>query len=217
MAIVLITIVISGFSVAAFQRPGGPLAVPLFLHLHGALFLSWFILLAVQAGLISVGAHAWHKRLGMMSLGVAIAIVIVGYLVVANAVATPGAIIAGRPAPLGAIFPVLDILGFALFFSLGFLNRGNAAAHKRLMLIATLMMIDAAMARLDFSLGLPGMLILAREVALYLALIVYDLISLRRPHWASVLGLAAYLGAFAIKVNVAALPWWPQFVEIIFG
>ncbi|MEM6856591.1 MAG: hypothetical protein AAF559_01870 [Pseudomonadota bacterium] len=47
MALVLIAIVVSGFSLLAFSRPGGPLETPLFLHFHGAVFLGWFVLLAI--------------------------------------------------------------------------------------------------------------------------------------------------------------------------
>ncbi|MEL6239169.1 MAG: hypothetical protein AAFQ90_11340 [Pseudomonadota bacterium] len=217
MALVLIAIVVSGFSLLAFSRPGGPLETPLFLHFHGAVFLGWFVLLAVQARLIGAGKAPLHKRLGQASLALAVAIVIVGYLVVRFAVHKPDMTIAGRPAIIGAVFPIWDVINFTIAYTLGLANRSNAGAHKRFMLCAAILMIDPAMARLVFGLGLPGILILVAELSLFLALIVYDLIARRRPHWASLVGLGLYAAAMAFKLNIENFTWWPDFVKALFG
>ncbi len=217
MALLLIALVLCGFTLTGFLRPGGPLAVPLFLHFHGAVFLSWFVLLAFQARLIGQGNRALHMRLGLTSVGLAVAIVIIGYLVIRAAVAKPDGMIAGRPALIGAIFPMLDIINFSIVYTLGFLNRSNANAHKRFMLLAAILMIDPAMARLVFGLGLPGMLILALEFSLLLAMLVYDLFRLKKPHWATLIGMALYIGAFAFKLNIDGINWWPAFSRSVFG
>ncbi|MEL6485696.1 MAG: hypothetical protein AAFQ13_00940 [Pseudomonadota bacterium] len=217
MALVLIAIVVSGFSILAFSRPGGPLETPLFLHFHGAVFLGWFVVLALQARLIGAGHAGLHRRLGQASLALAVAIVIVGYLVVRFAVHKPDMTIAGRPAIIGAVFPIWDIINFTIAYTLGFINRSNANAHKRLMLCAAILMIDPAMARLNLGLDLPGILILVCEVALFVALISYDLIKLRRPHWASLVGLGLYASAMAFKLNIDTFDWWPRFVKALFG
>ncbi len=216
MALVLLAVVVSGFSLAGFSKAGGPLSVPVFLHFHGAVCLGWFILLAVQARLASSG-HIWlHKRLGQLSLILAAAIVLIGYLVVAQAITKPGMMIAGRPAVFGAVFPIFDIINFSIVYTLGLLNRGNAAAHKRLMLLGAIMMIDPAMARLILGLGLPGTLILLCEFAIYAALIAYDLVRLRRPHWASLLGLCLFTGALTFKMFVDSFEWWPSLISAVF-
>ena len=216
MAVLLIAIVVSGFSIVGISRPGGPMATPLFLHFHGAVFLGWFVLLAAQARLMGAGAGELHKKLGLASISLALAIVVIGYFVVEGALAKPGFTIAGRPAVYGSVFPITDIVNFSIAYTLGVLNRGNSAAHKRFMLIAAMLMIDPAMARLVMSLGLPGMLILALEVSLFLALIAYDLIKLRRPHWASLIGLALYVVMFSFKLNIQNVSWWPQFIDVLF-
>lgn len=216
MTLVLIAIVIAGFSVAGFARPGGPLAVPLFLHFHGAVFLGWFVLLAVQARLPGAGHLALHKRLGQVSVGLALAIIVVGYLVISHAVAKPDMTIAGRPAVIGAVFPVFDIINFTICYALGLANRAKPQAHKRFMLLAALMMIDPAMARLVFGTGLPGTLIVWFELTLYAAIFVYDFSKLRRPHWASLVGLALFISAFVFKKNVEAFAWWPEMIRAVF-
>ncbi|MEM6913659.1 MAG: hypothetical protein AAF511_06750, partial [Pseudomonadota bacterium] len=159
----------------------------------------------------------FHRQLGFLSLGLALAIIVIGYLVVRMTVLKPDGIIAGRPALIGAIFPTLDIINFAIAYSLGVLNRGNANAHKRLMLIAAIMMIDAAMARLIFGLGLPGTLIIRAEFSLLLAILVYDLVKLRRPHWATLIGMLLYIAAMRFKLSIDGVSWWPAFSQAFFS
>ena len=216
MALVLIAFVVAGFSVFAFSQPGGPWATPLFLHFHGAVFLGWFILLAVQARLIGAGSYKLHATLGLSSVVLAVAIVIVGYLVVRGAVQKPGFTIAGRPALIGSVFPVMDIVNFVIAYTLGLLNRRHADAHKRWMLCAAILMIDPAMARLVFTLGLPGNLIFAMEISLFLCLIGFDLVKLRRPHWASLCGFGLYVAAVLFKMNIETISWWPGFARALF-
>ena len=39
---------------------------------------------------------------------------------------------------------------------------------------------------------------------------------LSRPHWASLVGLGLFAGAFAFKMNVETIAWWPDLVRAIF-
>jgi hypothetical protein len=215
-ALLLIAIVISGFSIAAAQKPGGFLGIPLHLHVHGAIFLGWFVLLAVQARLIAAGNVVLHRRLGVLSVLFALAIVIVGYLVTRGALMRPDGMIAGRPAITGAVFPVFDLISFTLAYILGVLNRTRADTHKRFMLLAAILMIDPAMARLVIGLGLPLPVILVAELGLLLSLIAYDVITRKRPHWASVFGIVLYALPMAVKLNVEKLDAWPGIVRTLF-
>lgn len=212
----LIVIVVAGFSTAALGRPGGVLATPIHLHVHGAIVLSWYLLLACQSRLIAAAAIEQHKRLGYLSVFLAAAIIIIGYLVVRSVLVRPDGVIAGRPAVYGAMFPVTDIVNFSIAYSLGLLSRARPRAHKRLMLIAAILMIDAAMARLVFGVGLPAPFILLAELALFAALLGYNLVTLRRPHWATLLGIVLYASAMVAKVNVESLHWWPGLLQTVF-
>ncbi|MEM6856590.1 MAG: hypothetical protein AAF559_01865 [Pseudomonadota bacterium] len=155
--------------------------------------------------------------MGQASLALAVAIVIVGYLVVRFAVHKPDMTIAGRPAIIGSVFPVWDIVNFTIAYTLGFINRRNANAHKRFMLCAAILMIDPAMTRLILVQGLPGNLIIISEAALFAALILYDFVKLRRPHWASLVGLGLYAGAMKFKLNIDTFARWPDFAKALFG
>jgi hypothetical protein len=212
----LLVIVVSGFTIASFRFPNGVLDVPLFLHFHGAAFLGWYALLLLQMHLIRINYRHIHKFLGFASVIYAIAIIVIGYIVVADTINTPDKTIAGRPAQFGAIFPITDILNFTLAFTLGVLLRANSQAHKRFMLMTGIFMIDAAMARLIFGLGLPGILIWALEISLILMILIYDFIRFKKPHWATVVGFTLYGLGYLFKSNIEQYSWWPNFIEAIF-
>jgi hypothetical protein len=214
--LLLTLIVISGFTTLAAGRPGGVLATPLHLHLHGAIFLAWYLLLAVQARLIAGAKRQLHRRLGYASVLLALTIVIVGYLVTRSVLLRPDGVIAGRPALSGAVFPASDIVNFTIIYALGFLNRRRASTHKRFMVLTAFFMVDPAMARLVLGLGLPAPLILLGELALIAVLIAYDLVRLGRPHWATIAGLLLYLATLIVKLNVDSLAGWPQVVRQVF-
>jgi hypothetical protein len=48
------------------------------IHLHGAIFSPWFLLFALQTGLISARKVTGHRTLGLADFGLAILVVIFG-------------------------------------------------------------------------------------------------------------------------------------------
>ena len=217
MAILLIAIVVTGFATFTLKRPESPFGMPLILHVHGVVFLSWYVLLATQTRLIGVGNVKLHMRLGTASIGLAVAMLVLGYLVTRHAYARPDWSIAGLPHDVSAIFPFVDILLFAVVYGLGVANRHTPAAHKRLMILAGIIIIDPAIARLVFATGAPPPLILVLEMALPLMLVAYDFVALKRPHWASLLGVALMAVSLTAKMTASMWPWWPGFADWMFG
>lgn len=217
MGLVLLSIVIAGFLPLALIRPGGIAAIPMLLHVHGAVFVAWFVLFIVQAGLAGSGVLRVHKRLGLASIALALAMIVLGYLATRGAYAKPGFTIGGLP-PAGAVmFPVTDIVNFTIVYSLAITMRRVPQAHKRLMLLSGILIIDPAAARLVFLLGGSVPAIIGLEFMLLGALIVYDLLTRRRPHWASLLGLGLFVGALVAKLTLASTPAWHSFAERLFG
>jgi hypothetical protein len=218
MGLVLLGIVISGFSLFTITvRPGGIGGVPWYLHLHGAVFVSWYILFVLQARLASGGNLRLHQTLGKSSLSLVAGIVIIGYFVVRGAYARPDFSIAGLPPAGSVMFPFTDVVNFVIAYGLALANRRVPAAHKRFMLLAGILMIDPAMFRLVTALGGPPPVILVLELALLLSLPVYDLFTRRVPHWASMLGVGLFAGAMACKMLLAQHSSWAAFVEAVFG
>lgn len=218
MAVFMIAIVVVGFGGVALQLPGGPLGLPALLHLHGAVFLSWYVLFAAQASLISAGRVRTHMTLGAASIVLALAMITLGYLATRHAYGRPDWSIAGLPRGASAIFPFTDIFNFTIVYTLALTTRlKDAAAHKRLMLAASILIIDAAVARLMFVIGAPPPFALGVEGALFAALFIYDWRSLKRIHWASLLAFALFALALAAKFTIATTPWWNGFAETLYG
>jgi hypothetical protein len=217
MALILIAIVVGGFAPPVFLAPGGVLAKPPLIHFHGAVFLSWFVLFAVQARLVGAGNVRLHMRLGKLSIIIAAAMVLLGYFVTRGAYARADWSIAGLPPAASTIFPVTDIVNFTIAYCLGVANRRSADTHKRFMLLAGMLIIDPAAFRLLFAVGAAGPMIVFGEILLFASLLAYDWFHLRRLHWASLLGLVLFVAATIAKLNFASHPSWTSFTEVLFG
>lgn len=216
MGLVLLAIVIGGFVPPMFARPGGIASMPLLLHVHGLVFVSWFLLFCTQARLAGSGNIELHMRLGKASVLIAAAMIIMGYFVIRGAYANLDWNIAGMPGAASVMFPFTDILNFTIVYSLALAHRRNPAAHKRLMLLAGILIIDPAVARLVMTLGAALPMIAILELLLFAALFTYDVVTRRRPSWTSVLGIGLFAAALAAKLTVSQHPEWHSFVEFVF-
>lgn len=148
-------------------------------HVHAAAMFSWLVLFLVQASLIGSGKTILHARLGraFIVLGPLI-IVLMIYLAFTR---FPG----GELGPMIVAVQAERILLFSSFLAGAMLIRGkNNAAHKRLILLATLVPLDAAFNRMPW---LPGSISLWM-VSLLLPLIAYDLWQLGRLHMTTIIG-----------------------------
>lgn len=122
----------------------------LLVHIHGVVFSAWILLLITQTSLIAAHRVDLHRRLGLLGFGLACLMVMLGLLVsgdrLARHTATPVAETVEEVRAFYAI-PLADILMFATFIGFGYRNRFSPAVHKRLMLFATLALLDAAFDR----------------------------------------------------------------------
>ncbi|MCW3798239.1 adenylate cyclase [Sphingomonas sp. BN140010] len=120
---------------------------PAFLHLHGALMLSWLSLFVLQGVLISRGQVVDHRKTGWLSLGVAVAVVVVGSYTGLHAIAI------GRVPPFftPAFFLALNQLGlaaFALVVIMAVVFRRQVQWHRRLMVGSGILITEPALGRL---------------------------------------------------------------------
>jgi hypothetical protein len=82
-----IIIVLAGFipdslEKIAMVRTGARPSFPLVLHMHAVLMGSFLLLLFAQTLLMAVGRREWHMTLGLLSLIIAPALVVVGFVLV---------------------------------------------------------------------------------------------------------------------------------------
>ena len=240
MAAWFIAIVLAGFipdslmkveMVRTGQRP----PFPLVLHLHALLMGSFLLLLLAQTWLMATGRCEQHKRLGMVAMVIAPALVIAGLVLVpTNYHMLWGAV---QAAPPGAAKEDLQFtlsiwenimllqlrigLLFALFLAIGLSARGrNAGIHKRMMFLATVMALPAGIDRIPW---LPKTLPdspLSVDLYTLLAIapmFIWDVARNRRIHPAYVIWLAINL-PFAIAVHgLWDTPWWHTTAKQIMG
>ena len=149
MAVALLVSVFVGFAKSYYLAGVFKAPLPnLLVHIHGAVFSSWIFLLIVQTSLVAVGRVDVHRRLGLLGFCLACLVVILGVLV-----ATENLIRNYKPGDDGVEFrasyavALSDMLMFSTLIYFAFRNRFNPAAHKRLISIATLAILDAAFDR----------------------------------------------------------------------
>src|SRR5688572_29286107 len=159
MAMTMAVTVLAGFSSTYYLRllGDGPtttingLPFTAVVRLHAVVFTVWVMLFVVQTALIASSRVKLHQRLGIAGAVFAATMVVVGMATAIEAAARASAPPGIDPLSFFAI-PFFDMTLFALFVSAALWNRRNKDAHKRLMLLAYISILTAAVARL------PGVL-----------------------------------------------------------
>jgi hypothetical protein len=111
--------------------------------------------------------------------------------------------------------PIFDMVLFAGFVAAALLRRRDKEAHKRLMLLAYVSIIVAAIARL------PGLLPLGPPVFFGLSLVfvaagvLYDVISRGRVHKAYVWGGAILVLSIPVRLGLSTTSAWRAFAEML--
>ena len=194
-------------------------ALPLVLHLHGAVFTSWILFFVAQTALIADGRVQVHRRLGYAGAFLAGAVVVLG-VTAAFSMAKAGhfhSIPFARDPESACMFALVDMLQFAVFIGAGFYFRRNREVHRRTMLMATVYaLLPSGLGRFAFAIhpALPAILI----YAFVLAGPVYDLATRRRIHRAYVLGLLFFfLLSPPVRIFFGVTPGWHRFVHWVIG
>ena len=167
MAIVMGLTVFAGFARTYYLRfftggpkatlSGGAFTTPF--HVHGALFTAWVLLFIVQTALVAGRRVAVHRRLGVAGAVLAAAMIVAGTFAAITAAARGSAPPGVDPLAFLAI-PIFDMVLFATFVTAALALRRDKETHKRLMVLAYVSIITAAVARLPgvLPLGPPAVL-----------------------------------------------------------
>lgn len=239
MAAWFIAIVLAGFIPSSLMkiemvRSGARPPFPLLMHVHAVLMGSFLLLLLAQAWLMATGRNAYHMRLGLLSMVLAPAIVIVGFMLapmmyhqtLAALQTAPPEMREGIEMRLLAsenikLVQIRVGVLFALFLAIALWARGrDPGLHKRMMFLATAMPLPAGIDRIPW---LPHTFPdSAVSADLYTLLAVspmflWDIIRNRSVHPAYVIWLAINV-PFAIAVHgLWDTPWWHATARTIMG
>jgi hypothetical protein len=217
MAVLLCVCVYIGFARTYFEAGmvRAPLPSPI-LHVHGAVFTLWMLLFVVQAALISARRVMWHRSVGTVAFCLPPVMIVLGVIAAVDAYRR-GVQIGPLDAAESLAIPLIGIAAFTVVIYAAWRTRRRPDAHKRLVLLATIGLVDAALGRFPWSrIGLPPA---AGAVAglgvLVLLVLVYDLVSLRRIHrstaWAAPLIFAS--GALAVPIGMTS--GWHAFAALV--
>jgi len=192
MACVFPVLAVLGFTPSYIAVNSGGAKLHWFAHVHGAIMSSWLLIFLVQTVLAAKGNLRFHRQLGLFSVGL-------------GAIVWLCMITASVRARLAYYFPVEDDVWdillvelyasslFALFLTWGILVRKNAAAHQRLRLLATIIIMTAAVDRIRFLPGVSSMFRFVYLDILLIPLFIYDIVTIKRIHKITLIGAACII------------------------
>jgi uncharacterized membrane protein YozB (DUF420 family) len=215
---VMAILCLGGFVPTFFLRPqffDNPL--PVWMNIHGAVLSLWFLIAVAQSWLILINKTAWHRQLGMAAAGIALSSFLLTYVAVAYLQATGGHITGGTH------FNIILTSAFTLCVACGIYYRAKRDVHKRLMLMATVLLTIPGFDRLlrnlfqsNFAWMTPKtaqMIVMGCAVA-FIGLMIYrDIRETGRPALGTMLSLGCFvvggtLGSLFVDTNI-----WGAMVE----
>lgn len=215
MSLAVIASVFRGFARSYFFRsqyfstPLAPIA-----KVHGAIFVSWTVLFLVQTVLVSRRRTDLHRRLGVVGGVLAGAMVAAGTMIAITALRYEFAHGNLRALSFFAI-PIGDMLVFPTLVVAAFIWRRQPEAHKRLMLLATIDILNAAVARWPLAIMAKGPVAFFAVTDLFIvAGLVFDAVSRRRVHPAYVWGGLLIVGSQIMRVAVWHTAGWIAFARL---
>lgn len=140
-----------GIDIPFFLREQPP--APKIIYVHAFVFTVWLLILTAQVLIVLGDRIAWHKKMGWFAAFWAALMAVFGPW----AALASGAAILPQPPP----FLSVQFIGLASFLALlgwGFALRKNPAAHRRMMILATISLADPGFGRLSGHLLHPQLL-----------------------------------------------------------
>jgi len=214
-AVLIPIIVLVGFARSYYLKGffGGAALPGLLVHLHGIVMTLWVVLFITQVWLIAAHNTRLHKRLGVFGAVLAASLVVVG---VATAIAA-----GARNASQGVaalqflVVPLFDMLVFAILVGTSLSFRRRFDIHKRLMLLASISLLTAAVARIPFQfIATGGPLVFFGLIDLFLlACITFDTIKHRRLHRAFLFGALLIIASQPLRLMLAGTDAWVRFAS----
>lgn len=216
IAVAFLITVIAGFGPTYFLKGfyDKPPLSPL-LHVHGAVFTLWLVLLIVQSGLVSARRVDRHKQLGIAAALVAAAMLPLGVMTAVEGarrgVATPGL----EPLVF-MVFPIGAMVMFAGFVGPALWYRRKPEIHRRLLLLGTVSIMTPAIARLPIA-GRSPVLALALSLVFVVAGMIHDWKTRGRIHPLYIWGALIIFLSGPLRSAIGHTEAWQAFAKLLVG
>lgn len=206
--------------------PGRPLNPPIrpLLIAHGIAMSVWMVLAIIQPLLIAMNNRRTHMKLGLFGAGLAVVATVLGVnLAVASArVAPPEWRLWGLDSKQFMMVSLSAIALFAVFVSIGILNRRKPEAHRPMMLLATLAPVTAALDRIAvthhiFEGSFLGTLFgpYASSLSIGLVLLCLNCALSRKLNRPFAIGYAGIVAVAFATMHLAPTPLWASFANLL--
>ena len=218
MALAILLTVFVGFAPSYYMKivfgapgvSGAPILSPL-IHVHGLAFTAWVLVFLVQTRLVAGRRLALHRKLGYAAAGLAVAMVVLGVMAAVDA-ARRGSTPPGGPPPLVfLIVPIADMVIFPILVGAGMWFRNRGEIHKRLMLVSTIALVTAAIARWPGVIRGGPLVYFALTDLFVVAAMVYDRRTRGRVHPAYWWGGGGLLASQAGRLALSGTAAWLAF------
>ena len=151
MSLVLAGLVVWGFShtVETSLFHANP-PRPLLLWIHGTAFSTWIIFFIAQSALVRLRKVSVHRALGWFGAGLSAVMVGLGFTIAVVMTRFDMRVLHQKDVDSFLSIPFEDMLVFGTCMALAIYWRRKPEYHRRLVFIATCVLMDAAIGRFDF-------------------------------------------------------------------
>jgi hypothetical protein len=180
---------------------------------HGLIFTSWIAVLITQTGLVAAGRRDIHMKLGILGIGLALAMIVVGPVLAIDSLRRAAEAHRAAAAIVFFAVPVFAIAMFAVLVAAGIANRGRSDWHKRFMILSNVAILPAAVARIPLGFiehGGPPVFFGLCDLFI-VAVMLYDLAALKRVHPATLWAGGMLIAAQPLCLFVGGTPTWHAF------
>jgi hypothetical protein len=209
MAVACAVTVFVGFAPTFYLRSRAPSAdaLPFYLQLHGTAFTAWILVFGGQVALVASRQIRWHRRLGWAGVALAAAMVVSGSI--AGVLSMRREFAAGHEQAASAFLltPFSAMVVFATLVAAAVVWRRRMETHKRLMLLATISLLDAAIARWPITFSADWMFLALTDVFMLVAF-AYDVATRRRIASAYLWGGALVVAGQVLRISGGATDAW---------
>jgi len=213
MAIAILMVIFVGFSRTFYLRPyfHSERLIPL-LILHGMVFSSWLALFVTQTTLVATKRTRIHMKLGVAGGVIAALMIIIGTLTAIVRAKGPSPLPNVNPLSFLTI-PLGDMLVFGILVSAAFYFRRMLDTHKRLMLLASIALLPAGVARWPIGFIETGGPLVFYGLADFFIVpcLVFDIVTRGRPHRATLLGGALVVISQPLRLLIGSTHAWLVF------
>jgi hypothetical protein len=163
IALFMVAVVLVGFWPTYFgPMLRGNIARPWVIQLHGIVYVGWMALLIAQVTLVARGRTRMHRRVGEFGVWYGFLVLAMG-LVVSFAAPLMHLRVGEWDMERAAgflIIPLGDMVLFGSFFIAAVVYRRKPEIHKRLIVLATVALLFAAVGRIQFTDSTPLLLVI---------------------------------------------------------